>query len=124
MDKINTEIFSMRMPSGLLDKFRSQCEANYQTMSEAIRELIRKYIKEETMNKKVKIETIHAVDDLNGKYVLSVWQDLIEATTTSGTEWVTGLKSVCDQNGNNVNVLDYDKGEFLVVATNTKLKRI
>ena len=67
------------------------------------------------------IETINAVDESGNQYTLTVWQEFTENRTFSGTSWVPGLKTIYDQNKRRVNCVEDD---FLVVQTQTKLKRI
>ncbi len=67
------------------------------------------------------VDTINAVDDLGNRHLLGVWEELIEVTTSQGTNYAPGVRHVYDQNGHHINVLNND--EFLVVETNTKLKR-
>ena len=38
--------FNMRVPKSLWDKFRGACDKNYKTASEAIRDLMQRYVKE------------------------------------------------------------------------------
>ena len=47
MDKENSEkdLF-VRVPPSLFEKFRDVCNANYKSVSEAIRDLMQRYIKE------------------------------------------------------------------------------
>lgn len=74
-----------------------------------------------SMNKH--IETIIATDESGNRYTLAVWQKFIESRTLSGTSIIPGMKTIYDQNGHHVNVVDYEKGDFLVVETQTELKR-
>jgi len=37
---------TIRIPSSLMDKFQDKCVDNYKTMSEALRDLIQRYIKD------------------------------------------------------------------------------
>jgi hypothetical protein len=69
------------------------------------------------------VETITATDDAGNEYTLSVWQTFLKSVTTGGTQLVPGLKTILDEHGHHVNVVDYDNGEFIVVETGTKLKR-
>ena len=46
MNKENADkLLTIRIPKTLFGKFRSQCNKNYKTMSEALRDMIQKYIK-------------------------------------------------------------------------------
>ena len=46
MNKSNADkVLTIRIPLPLFDKFRDKCQENYKTMSEALRDLIREYIK-------------------------------------------------------------------------------
>jgi metal-responsive CopG/Arc/MetJ family transcriptional regulator len=47
MDKKNADkTFTLRIPTPLFEDFRNKCNENYKTVSEAIRDLIRNYLKE------------------------------------------------------------------------------
>lgn len=41
----NSKLFNLRLPVELMEKFRVKCDENYKTMSEALRDLIKEYIK-------------------------------------------------------------------------------
>ena len=41
----NTRLLNLRIPIELVEKFKIKCEQNYETMSEAMRDLIKEYIK-------------------------------------------------------------------------------
>ena len=41
----NTKLLNLRIPTELVEKFKVKCEENYKTMSEAMRDLIKEYIK-------------------------------------------------------------------------------
>lgn len=48
MDKQNADkLLNIRVPQTLFEKFRDKCNENYKTMSEALRDLMQQYIKEE-----------------------------------------------------------------------------
>jgi len=52
MNKINADkTLAIRIPNPLFHKFKEKCDSNYKSMSEAIRDFIREYIKEEKCNK-------------------------------------------------------------------------
>ncbi len=42
----SNKYLTIRIPETLMIKFRKACVANYKTMSEAVRDLVQKYIKE------------------------------------------------------------------------------
>ena len=70
------------------------------------------------------IDTITVQDDHGMTHQLRVYQTFIESTTSSGTSTTPGLKTIINQDGHSVNVVDFQRGEFLVVQTNTPLKRV
>lgn len=41
----NTKLLNLRIPAELVEKFKTKCDDNYKTMSEAMRDLIQEYIK-------------------------------------------------------------------------------
>jgi metal-responsive CopG/Arc/MetJ family transcriptional regulator len=48
MDKENADkLLNIRVPKTLFEKFRDKCNKKYKTMSEALRDLMQQYIKEE-----------------------------------------------------------------------------
>jgi len=48
MDKENADkLLNIRVPQTLFDKFRDKCNENYKTMSEALRDFMQQYIKED-----------------------------------------------------------------------------
>lgn len=42
----NNKYLTIRVPDSLIDKFQTKCSENYKTMSEALRDLMQKYIKD------------------------------------------------------------------------------
>lgn len=43
----NTTLLNLRIPKELVEKFKVKCDENYKTMSEAMRDLIKEYIRRE-----------------------------------------------------------------------------
>lgn len=41
------KVLAIRVPTPLFDKFKEKCNENFKSMSEALRDFIREYIKEE-----------------------------------------------------------------------------
>ena len=49
MNKQNADkVLAIRIPAPLFDKFKDECNKNYKTMSEALRDFIREYVKHGT----------------------------------------------------------------------------
>jgi len=46
--------FNFRVPPSLWNKFREACDANYKTASEALRDFMQQYIKENDKEQKLK----------------------------------------------------------------------